>query len=146
LISSIYHLRFEALMYWLIMQSKFLHMSLAMRTVLVKCNISLESTLHHWQICCQKIEYRCNIKSCRSNRMSKQWTCAMIVLVEKYCRMCVCMSLLSTCWKKIYMYVENHLQLFYSWSKSRSLFSTNFLEDVHAISRHSFFIQFMIDF
>ncbi len=83
-----------------------------------------------------QVRYR---KSYRSNRGSKQRTHAMIVLVERYCKTCICLSL-STSRNDIYTYTRKTPPDSSIIGPDPGLFPlTNYLvRMVRAVSRHSF--------
>ncbi len=86
--------------------------------------------------------YKCNIKSHKSNKESKQWTYAMIVLVERYCKTCVWMIFIYLLKRNLYVHLKKHSQLFYHWLRSWSLLSTILLEKC----RKQFYDNVIIDF
>ena len=79
-----------------------------------------------------QMQYR---KLYQSNRESKQWTCAMIVLVERYCITCI--FFLSTSRNDIYMYTRETLLDSSIIDSDLDLFSlTNYLvRMMQAVSR-----------
>ncbi len=76
-----------------------------------------------------------------SNRESKQWTCAMIMLVERYCKTCMFLFL-STSHHDIYMYTWKMLLDSFIIDSDLNLFSlTNYLmRMMQTVLQHSFFI------
>ncbi len=80
-------------------------------------------------------------KSYWSNRESKQWTHAMIVLVERYCKTCISLSLFISR-NDIYMYTWETSFNSFIIDSDLDLFSlTNYLvRMMQAVSRHSFLI------
>ena len=76
-------------------------------------------------------------KSYQSNKESKQWTCAMIMLVERYCKTCMFLSLSTSC-NDIYMYTR---ETFFNSSIINSdlnLFSFLFFSFTTSYSRPSY--------
>ena len=62
-----------------------------------------------------------------SNRKSKQWTCAMIMLAERYCKTCMFLSLFTS-HHDIYMYIQETLFNSFIINSDFNLFSlTNYL-------------------
>ncbi len=84
-------------------------------------------------------------KSYWSNRESKQRTCAMIVLVERYCKTCMfSLSIYKLQWH-LYVHSKNALQLFYYWLKSRSLLSYWLSRENDASSLTTFVFRLISD-
>ena len=76
-----------------------------------------------------------------SNRKSKQWTHAMIMLVERYCKTCMS-SFLSTSCHDIYMYTwETSFNSFIIDSDFNLFFLTNyFVKMMQTVLQYSFLI------
>ncbi len=92
--------------------------------------LSIDLVSMCYETCCRGIEYRCGIESCRSNRASKQRTRAMIVLVERYCKTCVCMYAIYMPKRNLYVRRGLSPRLSYRWLRPRPLSTTTLLEDV----------------
>ncbi len=84
-------------------------------------------------------------KSYQSNRESKQWTYAMIMLVERYCKTCICLSLFTSC-NDIYMYTqETSFNSFIIDSDFDLFLLTNYLVRImQTVLQHLFLIQLVI--